>query len=213
MKLVPKKWDEFQHYKDRSPPWIKLHRDLLNNREYLRLPLASKALAPFLWLLASESNDAVFEASIDELEFRLRFSRKEIEDGLKPLIDNGFFSIASGVLAPCLQVAIPEREGETEKRERRPSPKNALTTIPDNFGISEKVVEWAKEKQFDRLEEHFENFVNQCIAKNYKYANWDIAFMNAIRGDWAKVRVAPKKSFVEQKIDKDREDYERMVGR
>lgn len=119
--LKPKSWQTFQHYKDRCPPWIKLHRDLLNNKDFMRLPTASKALAPMFWLLASESKSehGVFDASDDELEFRLRMSVKDIQVGRKSLIDNGFFIVASGVLAECLQPAIPEesrgeREAETE---------------------------------------------------------------------------------------------------
>jgi hypothetical protein len=118
---MPKRWQDFQHYKDRCPPWIKLHRDLLNNKNFMRLPIASKALAPLFWLLASESKSeqGTFDASDDELEFRLRMSVKEIQIGRKSLIDNGFFSIASGVLADCSQAATPEesrgeRETETE---------------------------------------------------------------------------------------------------
>jgi len=119
MHLIPKKWADFQHYKDRCPPWIKLHRDLLNDREFMRLPLASKALAPLLWLLASESKDGSFDASLDELEFRLRLSKSDIQVGLKSLIDNGFFIDASTLLAPSLQDAIPEREGERETKKER----------------------------------------------------------------------------------------------
>lgn len=115
MKLIPKNWVKFQHYKDRNPPWIKLHRDLLIDKEFMRLPLASKALAPMLWLLASEDINGVFDADIDQLEFRLRLSQKELKDGLKPLIDNGFFLDASTMLAVSLQDAIPETERETEK--------------------------------------------------------------------------------------------------
>jgi len=114
MQLQPKNWGIFQHYKDRCPPWIKLHRDLLNNRDYICLPLASKALAPLLWLLASESKDGVFDASTEELVFRLRMTESEVIDGVKPLIDKGFFVIASGVLAERKQIAIPERETERE---------------------------------------------------------------------------------------------------
>lgn len=114
----PRNWDEFQHYKDRRPPWIKLHRALLDDREYQRLPLASRALAPMLWLLASESEDGAFDASIAELTFRLRQPEKDIEAGLKPLISAGFFNlvhVASSVLAECVHVAVPEeRREETE---------------------------------------------------------------------------------------------------
>lgn len=120
MILKPKNWSKFQHYRDRCPPWIKLHRDILNDRIFASLPIASKALAPLLWLLASESKDGSFDAAIDELAFRLHIASKDIEQGLKPLIDNGFFVDASTMLAPCYQVAIPEREGEREKERDKP---------------------------------------------------------------------------------------------
>jgi hypothetical protein len=128
MKLIPKNWVKFQHYKDRNPPWIKLHRDLLIDKEFMRLPLASKALAPLLWLLASESVEGVFDADLDELEFRLRISQKELSEGIKPLITNGFFLDASTMLAVSLQDAIPEteREAERETKYTPPIPKDLL---------------------------------------------------------------------------------------
>ena len=115
MILRPKNWSEYQHYKDRNPPWIKLHRDLLNDRDFMCLPIASKAIAPLLWLLASEEKSGDFNANVAELAFRLRMTEKEINDGLNPLISKGFFVDASGVLAECLQVAIPETETKTKK--------------------------------------------------------------------------------------------------
>ena len=126
MKLRPKGWEKFQHYKDRCPPWIKLHRDLLNNRDFMSLPLASKGLAPLLWLLASESPDGSFDATTDELEFRLRISRKEIEDAIKPLISSGFFELLAG----CYQVAIPETERERETETEVETEKKAQQAAP-----------------------------------------------------------------------------------
>jgi hypothetical protein len=129
MRLIPKNWDTFQHYKDRSPPWIKLHRGLLNDRAFISLSIAGKALAPMLWLLASESKDGSFDASIDELEFRLRLSRNDIESGLKSLIDKGFFVDASGAIAVRFPVAIPERE--TEREGETETEKKVAIEIPD----------------------------------------------------------------------------------
>lgn len=146
MKLRPKSWEKFQHYKDRCPPWIKLHRDLLNNREFMSLQLASKGLAPLLWLLASETPDGIFDASHEELEFRLRISTKEIAAGIKPLISNGFFEVveddASAMLADCPHDAIPERErevereveGETETDKRKRQKRSAMPPVfPDRL--------------------------------------------------------------------------------
>jgi hypothetical protein len=118
MRITPKNWTSFQHYKDRSPPWIKLHKALLDDRTFQRLPVASRALAPMLWLLASESKDGTFDASTEELSFRLRASEKEVEAGLKPLISAGFFIPVQGdssVLADGKRTAAPEGEREAEK--------------------------------------------------------------------------------------------------
>ena len=112
MRLIPNNWHEFQHYKHRSPPWIKFHKKLLDNMLYHRLPIASKALAPMLWLLASESENGEINKTVEEIAFRLRMSEKEIENGLKPLIDNGFFSDASNVIAICVHDATTEKRRE-----------------------------------------------------------------------------------------------------
>jgi hypothetical protein len=136
MLLQPKNWAIFQHYKDRCPPWIKLHRDLLNDRAFMRLPIASKAIAPMLWLLASESKDGVFDGSLDELVFRLHISPKEYQDGVKPLIDNDFFILVSGVLAERKQVAIPETETETEGETET---KKKATSVAPPIGVSNSV--------------------------------------------------------------------------
>ncbi len=59
------------------------------------------------------------------------------------------------------------------------------TPIPEPFVISDRVKAWAQEKGHERLEEHREHFVGTSKAKGYTYRDWDEAFMNAIRKDWA----------------------------
>jgi len=115
IKIAPKDWKKFQHYAGRTPPWIKLHRGLLDDYNFHVLPVASKALAPCLWLLASEYENGLIDASEKEVAFRLRVSVSELRSAIKPLIDNGFFIDASGVLAGCYQDAILDIEKETEK--------------------------------------------------------------------------------------------------
>lgn len=128
----PRGWEHFQHYKDRRPPWIKLHKSLLDDRDFQRLPVASRALAPMLWLLASESDDSSLDVSIEELTFRLRQSESEIVAGLKPLIDAGFFSLeqpAGNVLADCEQLA-PQRREETEAEAEGEKPHDKPALAP-----------------------------------------------------------------------------------
>jgi hypothetical protein len=139
VKITPKHWERFQHYKDRSPSWIKLHRQLLDDYEFHCLPVASRALAPLLWLLASEYRDGQIVGSVKQIAFRLHMAEPDFVAALDPLIQAGFFSIendvdeckqaASTLLAPCLhdasaplaerkQDASPEKERETETEKK-----------------------------------------------------------------------------------------------
>ena len=118
MELVVKNWGEFQHYKRRNPPWIRLYRKLLDDYDFACLPDASRALAPMLWLLASEHESGIINLSVKALCFRLHTSEARLESALKPLLESGFFILckqdASTLLAECKQDATPETETETE---------------------------------------------------------------------------------------------------
>ena len=54
-----KNWENFQHYKDRTPPWIKLYNHLLDDFEFSCLPDASKAHLLSIWLLASRTENKI----------------------------------------------------------------------------------------------------------------------------------------------------------
>lgn len=114
-RIAPKNWASFQHYKDRSPSWIKLHKGLLDDYEFQCLPVASRALAPMLWLLASEEQDGVIDADAAKLAFRLRMARDEVSEALKPLISSGFFIVVQGDSEP---LAEPERADSPEKENK-----------------------------------------------------------------------------------------------
>lgn len=62
------------------------------------------------------------------------------------------------------------------------------TAMPDGFGVSDRVKAWAQSKGFGQLDQHFEAFARKAKANGYTYADWDSAFMEAVREDWAKLR-------------------------
>lgn len=79
------------------------------------------------------------------------------------------------------------------------SPEPSLTTkqppgarkraLPDGFGISNTVREWARRKGWERyLDLHLEHFLGHAKANGSKYIDWDQAFQNCIRADWGGVR-------------------------
>jgi len=57
--LSIKNWNTFQHYAKRNPPWIKLHRAILDDYAFCSLPDVSKGHLILLWLFASQNNGMV----------------------------------------------------------------------------------------------------------------------------------------------------------
>lgn len=144
--LHVKNWREFQHYNNRRPPWIKLHVALLENFEFQSLPLASRALAPMLWLLASETTDGTVPADPGLLAFRLRWDSKELADGLTALIQHGFLIDASNALATCSQTPLYSVSKSKNKKEEDASKSLAFdpATVP---GLSLKAWElWVEHR-------------------------------------------------------------------
>jgi len=85
---------------------------------------------------------------------------------------------------------LPVLGGETVKKQKRCTSTRSQgrkTPIPTGFSVSDSVREWAREKGFDRLDQHLEHFTDLAIAKGYSYADWDRAFQNAIRANWARL--------------------------
>ena len=107
-------------------------------------------------------------------------------------------STAVNTVNPCkpqLAQAEAEAEAETEAEEKKNKSKSARaarakTPLPQDFGISDAVRQWAKEHargQYDNLRGHFEHFVGKAKANGYEYVDWDEAFKNAIRKNWAEL--------------------------
>lgn len=102
-------WEKYQHYKDRTPPWIKLHAEILNDYKFACLQDASKSHLILIWVLASQLENKIPN---DPRWVKNKIGATEDVD-LKSLVDKGFldrYQDASAVLAEC----SPETETETE---------------------------------------------------------------------------------------------------
>lgn len=86
-------------------------------------------------------------------------------------------------------VTVDTRAGRKEGKERKgkEDASKRETTIPEDFSISDSVREWADKNGYHSLDAHLSSFIDSCLAKGYKYKDWDAAFRNAIKGNWAKI--------------------------
>ena len=79
--------------------------------------------------------------------------------------------------------------------------RNNKRPVPPGFGITPDLIEWAKTKSVSesKLAEHMENFINQSLARDYRYVDWKAAFRNAVKDNWAKIptKREPKKFIFE----------------
>jgi len=134
-KYTVKNWREYQHYKDRNPPWIKLHIALLSSEDWVLWDDASRVLATCIMLLAPRSNGVIDDSPRGRLFLR-RVGYLNQEPDLKPLIDSGFlvpFDHASNTLAGRLQDACSETETETEAEAEKIDDVDARA--PEDFAV------------------------------------------------------------------------------
>jgi hypothetical protein len=108
-------WAKFQHYKDRSPKWIKNHIDLLDRDEYLDLTPTARATLHGLWM-ATARRHAADGMRAGELSRVLKM--RVTSQHLEALNHAGFIGFSASAAVPELLIpASPETEGEgkTEK--------------------------------------------------------------------------------------------------
>jgi hypothetical protein len=132
--LRVRNWEKFQHYKDRNPPWIKLHGALLEDEGFAALPDATKLHLIGIWLLASRLNNRI-PASPGFIANRINATDSV---DLKALMDAGFLEACQPEEAACEQPASallatcpPETEESRDRGEREPPPKAPPSPDPD----------------------------------------------------------------------------------
>ncbi len=135
-------WHEYQHYKDRCPPWIKLHHSLLTSKIWVKGNDASRVLAIASMLVAARdrANDGSFDG---DLEYIQKFAYLNSKPDYKQLIEYDFVEVvqdASIPLAECnTEKEAYKEEKETEKREIKS--KSSPLSLLASLGIIDQLAE------------------------------------------------------------------------
>jgi uncharacterized phage protein (TIGR02220 family) len=154
-----KDWDQFQHFKDRNPIWIKLYRTLLDDIEWHKLSGDEAKALVMLWLLASEKNGELPEAK--EVAFRLRITETKVKQILTKLshyvIQSDDSLISDGDQSDALEKRRErDREEKRKKRERLVIAKNALEYLNSKAGKNFKDTETNLSFILERMKEGYE---------------------------------------------------------
>lgn len=122
-------WDNYQHYKDRDPPWIKLHRDLLTSQTWVSLDDSGRVLAIACMLIAAGTDNKIPVSA----SYVRRRAYLDKDPDFAPLVAVGFVELvgeinetreiptttladASTTLAIDTECSSEKRREETEKR-------------------------------------------------------------------------------------------------
>jgi hypothetical protein len=76
--IVVPSWERFQHYSDRSPPWIKLYTELNSKDEWLRLTDSQRGLLVTVWIEYARSR-GVLSANVIPNVTRTKSVRRTLE--------------------------------------------------------------------------------------------------------------------------------------
>lgn len=104
--LTIKNWKKFQHYKNRNPPWIKLHYEIMTSPDWVMLADASKLLAVVCMMIASRNEGRV----PNDPAYIRRVAYLDSLPNFKPLIDSGFFIESASRCKRMKADARPETE-------------------------------------------------------------------------------------------------------
>lgn len=196
-----KNWSSHQSYKDRKPPWIRLHKTMLDDYEFHLMSVNARALLPMLWLLASEDEDptsGLIRNSFDKIAFRLRASKKDVVAGVRELEASGFIEGESQCnetvtkrLQDRSQSVTPETEAEAYSKETEKERGGGL----ENLSVSH-IEDWLSEKRsqgkYVKHDEHevLEQFKDYCRSKGKTYKDYVAAYRNAFKWE----RCQPKEN-------------------
>jgi hypothetical protein len=115
MTIRIKNWAKHQHFKDRTPPWIKLYRDILDDPDWHDLSGEDAKMLVNLWLLASEDeNKAGSLPDARRIAFRLRTTVSKTEQQLLRL-KHWLVQDDINAISEQYQVDAPETEREAER--------------------------------------------------------------------------------------------------
>jgi hypothetical protein len=151
--LKIRNWDRWQSYrKDRNPPpWIKLHRQLMQNVEWVSLSDSQRGQLVAIWLLAG-CHGGVIPASASAIR-KLCFM--DDEPDLELFISKGFIDgcqVDAKLTPTGCQDDAPETETETETEQKRDRDRDRQEqTVPffsvlsvEDLSKKSKVFEWVE---------------------------------------------------------------------
>ena len=189
-----KNWHKFQHFKDRSPPWIKFYRDLLDDIEWHNLNAQAAKVLVMLWLIASEDKGAL--PPIKTLAFRLRLPESQVKTIVSQL-SHWLEQDDISQISEQHRGDGPEGEREKEKEKERETEgprKRGAHALPADFVLTDAIRFWCDTNGYDNPQASLDYMRDWAKSGDKRKTDWDATLRNCIKGDWGKARELARKN-------------------
>lgn len=204
MTIYIKNWAKHQHFKDRTPPWIKLYREILEDPDWHELDGDAAKTLVGLWLIASEDEGKTGALpSLKKMAFRLRVNESQLKQTLIKLSE-WLILDDDAVITERYHGDAPERETETklEKEEEKATvqpaaaPRRSAKDVPysDDF---ERF--WASYPAKQKKQEAMNSWAKQGLEGESDWLIAHVQMMKAQDDNWRRGYVPMGATYLNQK--------------
>lgn len=181
-------WDEYQAYKHRNPPWVRLYNSLLTSRDWVRSDNDARTLMIVLILLASRDGGYVVNDP-EYIALEGRLSVAMVVQKVPELVQLGFLECDKRLKSKAIRASIcthlypnagtdTESDTESEKKDNTIRAR-ARTSVPEIFP-TDIDRQWAlrhwRENNRDDLCEAIDTHMAECrdhhLSKGTLSADW-----------------------------------------
>lgn len=175
--LSVKNFEQYQHYKNRNPPWIKLYRSILHDFEFRKLSEQDRYRYIGCLILACETDNKI---PLNEVYLSSILGLTTTKVDLSPLIKGGLL-LAHGAIT-----SRGEKSREEERRVEEITPvgeppklvkvKKIKISLPEDFVLSADMKRYAESKGMTDIDGEFEHFKAHHRKSDTKWVDWSAAW-------------------------------------
>lgn len=115
--LRVRNWEKFQHYKNRRPPWIKLHVETLDDYELMHLDNDAQLVYERLLLLAARTDNNISHDP-DWIGGQIVQDPRIVQAAVETLINTGFLSVAGRKRSASKAIATRKQSADSEAEQK-----------------------------------------------------------------------------------------------
>lgn len=137
--LRVRSWEKYQHYKDRRPPWIKYHVEMLDDYELTHLPYVTQLLFDRLLLLAARTDNNI-PHDPEWVATQTHIAQALVRKSLETLVTAKFLTVSDGKRAASTALAkrkpaaspraLARGRGREEAKAETEKSKSATQAVP-----------------------------------------------------------------------------------